>query len=45
MIHGRKCWMKGTRHHQNKGYGIRSKRIRERSNDKAYMHTMKNGEM
>jgi len=36
--------MKETRH-QNQGYEIRNKRIRERSSDKADMQTMKNGHM
>jgi hypothetical protein len=36
ILHGRKSWMKETRH-QNKGYEIWNKRIRERSNNKADM--------
>jgi hypothetical protein len=44
ILHERKSWMKETRH-QNKGYEIRNKRIRERSSDKADMQTMKNGQM
>jgi hypothetical protein len=31
--------------HQNKGYEIGNKSIRERSSDKADMQTMKNGQM
>jgi len=44
ILHGRNSWMKKTKH-QNKGYEIRNKRIRERSSDKADMQTMKNGQL